>query len=178
MAASSEEHAAAAAKTRARNAGGACANEVILYEAVGSSRTGEDREADALVTQIAELRARIEEERERRTGARAASEDEEMAALRERIAVARAFVAKQSNSAASVEKQARRARLLTGIALSVLGAVLVAWIWSIEHQRTTAEEGLGSLYLIFGIPSLIGLAMIVQSRYSAFRNGSLDAEDS
>ncbi len=145
---------------------------------MGSSRPGEDREAAALVTQIAQLRARIEEERERQASARSASEEEEMAALRERIAAAKAFVAKQSSSAVSVEKEARRTRLLTGITLGMLGIVLIGGFWWAEHRRTTAEEGLGWFYLLFSLPLVMGVVLILQSRYSEFRNGSLDAEDS
>ena len=148
---------------------------MIPCEAVGSSRTGEDREADALVAQIAQLRAQIDLERERRAATRSASEQEEIAALRARITAAKAFVAKQSNGAVSVEARARRTRLWVGIFLSVLGVGLLVALW--RMLRTNTEEGLGYFYLIFGLPLLMGVVMILQSRYSAFRNGSLDAED-
>lgn len=101
-----------------------------------------------------------------------------MAALRERIAAAKAFVAKQSSSAVSVEKEARRTRLLTGIPLGMLGIVLIGGFWWAEHRRATAEEGLGWFYLLFSLPLVMGVVLILQSRYSEFRNGSLDAEDS
>lgn len=147
---------------------------MIICEAVGSSRTGEDLEADALVAQIAELRAQIDLARERRAATRSASEQEEIATLRERITAAKAFVAKQSNGAASVEARARRTRLWVGIFLSVLGVGLIGALWRV--LRTNTEEGLGYFYLIFGLPLLMGVVMILQSRYSTFRNGSLDAE--
>ncbi|HSO32455.1 MAG TPA: hypothetical protein VLT33_08065 [Labilithrix sp.] len=143
-----------------------------------SSRPAEDRDTEALVAQIAQLRARIAEARAQRDGARSASEQEETAALRERIAEAKAFIAKQSQTSFSVEKQARRTRLLVGIGLAVLGVILVVGFWRVERARDTAEEGLGMFYLIFGLPLLMGVVMVLQSRYSAFRNGSLDSEDS
>jgi hypothetical protein len=142
---------------------------------VGGSRTGEDREADALVAQIAQLRAQIGLERERRAATRSASEQEEIAALRERITAAKAFVAKQSNGAVGVEARARRTRFWVGIVLSVLGVGLTVSLWRMLRDNT--EEGLGYFYLIFGLPLLMGVVLILQSRYSAFRNGSLDPED-
>lgn len=142
---------------------------------MGSSRTGEDREADALVAQIAELRAQIDLERERRAKTRSASEQYEIATLRERITAAKAFVAKQSNGAVSVEARARRTRLWVGIVLTVLGVGLTVSLW--RMLRNDAGEGLSYFYLVFGLPLLMGVVMILQSQYSAFRNGSLDAED-
>jgi hypothetical protein len=149
---------------------------VIPYETVGGSHPGEDRETEALVAQIAQLRARIAEARAKRDGARSASEQEEMAGLRERIAVAKAFIAKQSQTSFSVEKRARRTRLLVGIGLSALGVILTVGFW--RMTRATTEEGVGLLYPVFGLPLLMGVVLILQSRYAAFRNGSLDAEDS
>lgn len=151
---------------------------MIPSEAVGSSRTGEDREAEALIAQIAQLRARIEGLPAERASARAAAEAEEIASLRERIAIAKSFVAKQTGTAVSVEQRARRVRLLTGITLSVVGIGLVIALRMMLATGDPAEsEGLGWFYLVFGLPLIMGVTLVLQSRYSTFRNGSLDPED-
>ncbi len=101
-----------------------------------------------------------------------------MASLRERLDIAKVFIAKQTSAAQSVEQRARRARLLTGITLSVVGVGLVIAVRLMLPKAGEAEAESGwYFYLLFGLPLLIGGMLIFQSRYSPFRNGSLDSED-